>query len=421
MQPVLLSLVLNSTRDGELDGYKENDVWFENAQGGQLLKSHWPIGLLYDYYHATQHHSLPNPPTTPSTSDPPPSSLTSIFAPLGSPSLLSPPRDFTSPPPPPHDPNSTLRGGGSSSNHPSRTSSNSRSTSTSSSSNVRVAHPHPQLLSSSTLTTTLTPWHLILHLSPPTSPSPFVSDFEFNSPSLTECKKSFMARYKEGDYVRFGNSKKRLVNLKREEQDQLWDGVVQNDFQKYWSIANKLIPLPLSTSSPPQPSPSPSIYSGAGQNESTLTVNNAITGDLRNLAVKVYLPPTLVVGGSATGEGGNGTSGATGMGGRILTCPVTPLDANGQPTTLHSYLSSLLPLLFPAQTPLSSTSSTSTFTSSQNHRRTTTKVTAYPLIQGIVVPLESELNWLASCMGGTDGWVSVVVAVFEEELTEGQD
>lgn len=250
----LLSLVLNSTRDGELDGYKENDVWFENAQGGQLLKSsiplslsrscptllvtdyllvltrHWPIGLLYDYYHATQHHSLPNPPTTPSTSDPPPSSLTSIFAPLGSPSLLSPPRDFTSPPPPPHDPNSTLRGGGSSSNHPSRTSSNSRSTSTSSSSNVRVAHPHPQLLSSSTLTTTLTPWHLILHLSPPTSPSPFVSDFEFNSPSLTECKKSFMARYKEGDYVRFGNSKKRLVNLKREEQDQLWDGVVQSKF-----------------------------------------------------------------------------------------------------------------------------------------------------------------------------------------------
>lgn len=103
-----------------------------------------------------------------------------------------------------------------------------------------------------------------------------------------------------------------------------------DDFQKYWSIANKLIPLPLSTSSPPQPSPSPSIYSGAGQNESTLTVNNAITGDLRNLAVKVYLPPTLVVGGSATGEGGNGTSGATGMGGRILTCPVTPLDANGK-------------------------------------------------------------------------------------------
>jgi len=61
----------------------------------------------------------------------------------------------------------------------------------------------------------------------------------------------------------------------------------------------------------------------------------------------------------------------------------------GLPITLGDYLSTLLPLLFPAPG----------------------AGKAVAIIQGIVVPFESELNWLCSCMGSLDGWLNIVIAV----------
>jgi autophagy-related protein 5 len=57
--------------------------------------------------------------------------------------------------------------------------------------------------------------------------------------------------------------------------------------------------------------------------------------------------------------------------------------------TLLAHLTSLLPLFFPPNlSPL-----------------------AYPLVHGIVVPLEAELGWLGSCLAGVDGWVCVVLVL----------
>jgi autophagy-related protein 5 len=64
----------------------------------------------------------------------------------------------------------------------------------------------------------------------------------------------------------------------------------------------------------------------------------------------------------------------------------------GSPHTLHHYLATHIPLLFPAHTPITSD-------------------IAYALIQGVLVPPEAEMAWLGACLAGADGWVSICVGI----------
>ncbi|GAA5897106.1 autophagy protein 5 [Sporobolomyces salmoneus] len=353
-----LSLVLNQDGGGGGGGAGEGEITFQDADSGEMLKPHWPIGVLYDFHHSTTHHSLPSSCSTDSA--PAPSSLTSMFAPLDSNMTSTSPPSFLSPGE--FDRQSTLRA-------PSATSTSRASSRSASSSSHHYPRPTSQPVSSSysTTQTTLSPWRIILHL-----PNSISSTSPENAPTtLTECKNQFMNRLKESDYCRFGNSKKKLVNLKKEEQDSLWLGLINNDFVKYWTIGNKLTPLPTTL---------PTNNFDQDSTTTNFSSNGTGGGDLKNLAIKVYLPP----------EGGE----MGGGGGKVLTLPTSPFDSKtGQPITLGSYLSTILPLLFPPQ-PYS-----------------TPTPKAYPIIQGIRVPLESELNWLASCLGGLDGWLSIVIAV----------
>ncbi|CEQ42391.1 SPOSA6832_04196, partial [Sporobolomyces salmonicolor] len=376
--PLLLAQVRKQFVDLVLDestsaALREDQLWFEVEGGGGALK-HWPIGLLYDYHHALSHPSLPPPSTTsPYTAAPSsalPSSLASVFAPLSSPSALtgsnslSPSFPASLPLPsyphsPPVDSQSTLRArpsGGSSafSAPPPRAPSRSSTRSVS-----EPGRPPPPPVTQDAVQ----PWRITLHLKDPPVEQLLVSN------RVEDCRVGFMAMVKEADYVRWGNVK-RVTNLRKEQQDNLWEGVVQNNFDKYWTVASKLVPLP-SLSGPSSSSPSATRSAtpssgGSGSAEGRLPDANSV----RSVPIRVYLPE----------------------GAPAMQSIVAPMQ-DGAPTTLHSALSALLPLLFPSLL--------------------SAPALAHPLIQGILVPLESEIGWLGACMAGADGWVNVVVAVGE--------
>ncbi|KAK4331252.1 Autophagy protein 5 [Rhodotorula toruloides] len=63
------------------------------------------------------------------------------------------------------------------------------------------------------------PWKITLHLRDPPSDVLVVSN------KIEDARVGFMAMVKEADYVRSGNTK-RVMNLRKEQQDGLWEGVV---------------------------------------------------------------------------------------------------------------------------------------------------------------------------------------------------
>ncbi|GAA5917267.1 hypothetical protein JCM6882_009268 [Rhodosporidiobolus microsporus] len=362
-----LDLVLD---DNSAASLRNEDIWFE-AEGGAPLKWHWPIGLLYDYHLAAHQPSLLPPlPSSPSPFSPTPSasgaaadsstlpsSLAAVFAPLSSPSssLTFPgalPSSSSSHPP--ADSQSTLRP----SQRP-RTPSSIRSGSSFTAAPLQGVSEAAQ------------PWRVVVHLREPPVGELVVGN------RVDDARVGFMAMVKEADYVRFGNTK-RVTNLRKEQQDALWEGVVQNNFDKFWLVASRLIPLPSlssshspgSTSRSPTPSGGPSTLDGA-----RLPDANGV----RNVPVRVFLPE----------------------GAPVVQELVAPVQADGSPTTLAAFLSSTLPLLFP-----SSPSS---------------PPLAHPLIQGIFPPLQTEVGWLGACLVGADGWVNVVVVLEEREAGAGHE
>lgn len=236
---------------------------------------------------------------------------------------------------------------------------------------------------------------------------------------MESCKSSFMSMIKEADFVRYGSTKK-VSNLRRQEQDSLWDGLVErkftslmvegdeiklarfyaDDFEKYWSVASKLIPAP----SPPsllhsrQPSRTPSMVGPIDgltrhANESQTSVAASVSSDHesnggsggnrpptsavapRNVPIRFHLPDQAP----------------------IVQEPIAPLE-DGRPVTLQSTLSSLFPLLFPPPQSFKLGSA-----SAPN--------LAVPIIHGVQVPLESEIGWLSSAFTSADGWLSIVLIV----------
>jgi autophagy-related protein 5 len=154
---------------------KEEDMWFEEAETGQPMRWHWPLGLLYD--HCQGARSL-------------------------------------------------------------------------------AAHRDPQSSMNLTWTTgpkpRAVPLKLILHLaSAPTEKL-------LLGPGVDACKAAFMGQLKEGDFVRWGNTK-RVTALRKADQDGIWDGVkdrmlplayshvqstdnIPDNFDDFWKIAGKIFP-----------------------------------------------------------------------------------------------------------------------------------------------------------------------------------
>ncbi|TKA52054.1 hypothetical protein B0A53_04714 [Rhodotorula sp. CCFEE 5036] len=222
---------------------------------------------------------------------------------------------------------------------------------------------------------------------------------------VEEVRTGFMALVKEADYVRWGSTK-RVMNLRKELQDNLWEAVVENDFEKYWNVAAKLVPLPappsVGSKKPTRTTPLSSSGEGGRSGSSSSSSQEPDANGVKHVPLRVYLPappPSPSGGGGGGGGGGGAVNGAV----TVVQEPVAPTRRDGTPTTLRQALSQLVPLLFPPLPSLSTSSSSS----SSPAAPPPPPPLAYPLIHGIYPPFETEVGWLGACMAGPDG---VVVA-----------
>ncbi|KAK2467784.1 hypothetical protein APHAL10511_000079 [Amanita phalloides] len=214
------------------------------------------------------------------------------------------------------------------------------------------------------------PLRLVLHLASPPA------DKLLLNPSAEGCKQSFMGQLKEADFVRWGNTK-RMTGLRKADQDGMWEGIREHNFEEYWRVASKVTPTvsPVRSQSPP-PS-STSMHSRPPSADQVGTPDKDGAYNVRSVPVRLYLPD-----------------------GPVFQDLVPPLLEDGTPHTLHHYLSSHVPLLCMPES------------ATVVAKRTTASVDqAYVLIQGVSAPMEAEMAWLGACMAGADGWVNVCVGV----------
>ena len=67
-------------------------------------------------------------------------------------------------------------------------------------------------------------------------------------------------------------------------------------------------------------------------------------------------------------------------------------SCTGRPVTLGAFLTSHVPLMFPASAPL-----------------------AHVIVQGVLCPRQAEIAWLGACLAGADGWVNLCVGLGARE------
>ncbi|KAG0053037.1 autophagy protein 5 [Gryganskiella cystojenkinii] len=132
----------------------------------------------------------------------------------------------------------------------------------------------------------LLPWKVTVHF------QNYPGDKLLSAAQGEGCKDAFMSMIKEADYLRNGTTKK-VMNLSKADQTQLWDGILKNDYNQFWDVNHRLV-----------------LNDGAAP---------------RHLPVRIYLPGNCPV----------------------IQEPVIPLDEQDTPRTLGQILNDALPALFP--------------------------------------------------------------------------
>ncbi|KAG0359608.1 autophagy protein Apg5-domain-containing protein [Gamsiella multidivaricata] len=132
----------------------------------------------------------------------------------------------------------------------------------------------------------LLPWKITVHF------QNFPADKLIKSQAVDSCQDYFMSMIKEADYLRNGSTKK-VMNMSKSDQTQLWDGLWSNNYDRFWGMNHKLM------------------------------LNDGVMA--RSLPIRIYLPENCPV----------------------MQDPVSPVDENSQPRTLRQVLHHSLPDLFP--------------------------------------------------------------------------
>ncbi|WVR04583.1 hypothetical protein IAU60_001591 [Kwoniella sp. DSM 27419] len=209
--------------------------------------------------------------------------------------------------------------------------------------------------------------NLLLHLSNPPADKLLMPN------NVETCKNRWLNEVKEADFVRWRNTS-RVTNLRKADLEAGWDGIVQDDYDLYLRMASRILPLPLAppatsltspgSSRPASTEPSVSSVGSSARPESSYTT--------RAIPIKLYLPDNAPV----------------------IQDVIPPIGPDGKPTTLISLLRQHLPLLF-----------------HKHPRSAHPYAMAFPLAQGILIPPETELGWMAASVCGADGWVRIGICI----------
>ncbi|KAF9153642.1 autophagy protein 5 [Actinomortierella ambigua] len=133
---------------------------------------------------------------------------------------------------------------------------------------------------------TLLPWKVTVHF------QNFPADRLIKSQAVDICQDYFMSMIKEADFLRNGSTKK-VMNMSKADQTQLWDGLWSNNYDRFWEMNKKLV-----------------TNDGASP---------------RHLPMRIYLPENCPV----------------------IQEPVSPVDENDRSRSLRQVLNVALPDLFP--------------------------------------------------------------------------
>ncbi|KAG6878528.1 hypothetical protein C0993_004426 [Termitomyces sp. T159_Od127] len=209
------------------------------------------------------------------------------------------------------------------------------------------------------------PMRLILHLASPPM------EKLLQSPSAEACKLAFMGQLKEADFIRWGNTK-RMTGLRKADQDGIWEGIRDHNFDHYWRVASKVTPtVGLSPQSVVSPT-TISLHNRPPSADPGGPLERDGAYNVRSVPVRIYLPD-----------------------GPVLQDLVPPILED-----VH------IPLLFPPRSrPPTPTAADQTVNDSSMPKL------AYALVQGVRSPPEAEMAWLGACMAGADGWLNICIGI----------
>ncbi|KAI9279442.1 autophagy-related protein 5, partial [Umbelopsis sp. AD052] len=80
------------------------------------------------------------------------------------------------------------------------------------------------------------PWNIKVHF------QNYPAAHLFRDQSAATAKDFFMSMIKEADFLRYGSTK-RVMNLSKSDQSQLWESLCSNDFDSFWKVNQRLIPV----------------------------------------------------------------------------------------------------------------------------------------------------------------------------------
>ncbi|WWC86965.1 uncharacterized protein L201_001846 [Kwoniella dendrophila CBS 6074] len=217
--------------------------------------------------------------------------------------------------------------------------------------------------SSSMLTAEPKQLKLLLHLSKPPSDKLLMPN------DVETCKTRWLNQIKEADFVRWRNTNK-VISLRKGDLDNGWDGIVKDDYDLYLRMASRVLPLPIALPPPTSSITSPLPSRPPSTDPSGSSVKTESAYSTRAIPLKLYLPDNAPV----------------------IQEVIQPVGSDGKPITLLAVLRQYLNLLFPTrlEDPYSM---------------------AFPIAQGILLPQDSEVAWLAACMCGADGWLKIGICL----------
>ncbi|CAG8629848.1 autophagy protein Apg5-domain-containing protein [Gigaspora rosea] len=134
------------------------------------------------------------------------------------------------------------------------------------------------------------PWPVTVHF------KNFPADKLIKAQAIDATQDFFMSMIKEADFLRNGSTKK-VMNLSKNDQTQLWDGLWSKNYDRFWSVNYRLV------------------------------IND---GQMpKHVPMRIYLPDNCPV----------------------IQEPISPVDENGNQLTLGDVLHQVLPELFPSPLP----------------------------------------------------------------------